>query len=124
MAINSFNINTSTVVAGLGTQTCNVATAGTYTLACSFTIPYIASGSSNNSTVTTGGSSLQIVVNQNGSPVLTIAAPVSPTTPITAGSVRILCAVNDVITVVLSSAAVVDNAPNAIKGTINFYQGE
>jgi len=124
MAINSFNVNTSTVVGGLGTQTCNVVTAGIYTLAVNLTIPYIASGTSGNSTVTTGGSSCQVVVNQNGTPVLTIAAPVSPYAATTAGSVRITCAANDVITVVLSSAAAVDNTPNAIKGTINFYQGE
>ena len=124
MTINSFNINTSTVVAGLGTQTCNVVTAGLYTLAVNFTIPYQASGSSANSASTTGGSSCQIVVNQNGTPVLTLAAPVSPTQPSMGGSVRIQCAANDVITVVLSSAAAVDNALNAVKGTINFYQGE
>lgn len=121
---NSFQINQSTVVGGLGTQTCTVPTAGLYTCALNFTIPYQASGSSNNSSVTTGGSSLQIVVNQNGSPVLTVAAPVSPTQPITGGSVHIQCAVNDVITVVLSSAAAADQVLNAIKGTINFYLGE
>jgi hypothetical protein len=33
------------------------------------------------------------------------------------------CALNDVITVVLSSAATVDNMANAIKGIINIFQG-
>ena len=124
MTINSISPVQSTVVTGLGTQTFNIVTAGLYTCAVNFSIPYQASGSSNNSTVTTGGSSLQVVINQNGSPVLTIAAPVSPTQPSTGGSVRINCAAADVITVVLSSAAAADNTLNAIKGTINLYQGE
>lgn len=121
---NSFQLNTSTVVSGLGTQSLTVVTAGLYTCALNFTIPYISSGTSGNSTVTTGGSSLQIVVNQNGSPVLTLAAPTSPNQPSMGGSVHIQCAANDAITVVLTSAAAVDNALNAIKGTINFYLGE
>lgn len=120
---NSFQINQSTVVGGLGTQTCVVPTAGNYTLAVNFTLPYQASGSSASSSVTTGGSSCLIVVNQNGSPILTIAAPVSPTQEVSGGSVRFVCAANDSITVVLSSAAAADNALNVIKGTINFYQG-
>lgn len=127
MTINAFQINTSTPVAGLGTQTCNVVTAGLYTLAVNFTIPYRASGMPGDSTSLTGQSSLQIVVNNNGSPVLTLggaATNPTPTQPSLAGSVRIQCAANDVITVVLTSAAAVDNVANAIKGTINFYQGE
>jgi len=124
---NSLQLNTSTVVAGLGTSTFTVVTAGLYTCAVNFTIPYIASGSSNNSTVTTGGSALQIVVNQNGSPVLTlggVSTNPTPTQPSLGGSVRIQAAAADVITVVLTSANAVDAVPNAVKGTINLYQGE
>lgn len=127
MTVNAFNINQSTAVGGLGTQTCTVITAGLYTLAVNFTIPYRPAGSSADSTSLTGQSSLQIVVNNNGSAKLTLggaATNPTPTQPTLAGSVQIQAAANDVITVVLTSAAAVDNLPNAIKGTINFYAGE
>lgn len=127
MTINSFNVNTSTVVAGLGTQTCNVTTAGLYTLAVNFTIPYRASGMPGDSTSTAGQSGLQIVVNVNGVPALTLggsATNPAPTQPLLGGSVHFQAAANDVITVVLSSANAVDAVPNAVKGTINFFQGE
>ncbi len=121
---NSLQANTSTVVGGLGTQTYTVtsATAGFLTVDFKCFVPYQASGSSNDSSVTTGGSSLVVVVNLNGSPVLTTSAP-SPTQPIVGGSVRLQCVATDVITVVLSSSAPVDNARNAIKSIINVYQG-
>lgn len=126
---NAFQLNVSTVVAGLGTQTYTVP-AGTatqlYTIAVNFTIPYIASGSSSNSTVTTGGSGLQIVVNNNGSPILTVggtATNPTPTQPSISGSVRATLAAADVVTVVLSSSNAVDSLANAVKGTINFYAG-
>jgi hypothetical protein len=122
MTINSISSIASTPVTGLGTQTFNVVTAGLYTCAVNFTIPY-QTASSNNSSVTTSGSSLSIVVNLNGSAKLTLASP-SPTQPSMGGSVVMQCAANDVITVVLSSAAAADNVLNAIKGTINIYAGE
>lgn len=124
---NAFQINTSTVVAGLGTQSCTVPTAGLYTLAVNFTIPYRAAGTSADSSSLTGQSALQIVVNQNGSPVLTLGGASTnptPTQPQLGGSVRIQIVANDVITVVLTSANAVDALPNAVKGTINFYAGE
>jgi hypothetical protein len=123
MTINSLSTIASTVIGGLGTQTYNVVNAGLYTCAFQIFIPYVPAGSSNNSSVTTGGSSCLVVVNQNGSPVLTMALP-SINQPLIGGSVRIQAAANDVITVVLSSAALADNLPNAIKGIINVYQGE
>lgn len=124
---NSLQVNNSTVFAGLGTSSFTVVTAGLYTCAFTSTIPYQAAGSSNNSSVTTGGSSLQVVINQDvgGGPVakLTVGSP-SPTQPIMGGSVRLVCAAGDVITVVMSSAATADNALNAVKSIINLYQGE
>ncbi len=45
MAINSLQLNTSTVVGGLGTQTYNVVTTGLYTLEFKSFIPYLAAGS-------------------------------------------------------------------------------
>ncbi len=127
---NSFQVNTSTVVGGLGTQTYTVPTGtatGPYTCAVNFTIPYVAAGTSNNSASTAGQSALQIVVNKNGSAQLTLggsATNPTPTQPSLAGSVVMSLAAADIVTVVLTSANAVDNALNAIKGTINFYQGE
>jgi hypothetical protein len=126
VTINSLNYNVSTPVTGLGSQTFNATQAGLTTVAFNFTIPYIASGTSGNSTVTTGQSGLQVVVNQNGTPVLTSGGTSSNPSPYQAslaGQVVINCAVNDVITVVLSSANAVDAVPNAVKGIINIFQG-
>jgi hypothetical protein len=124
---NSLQLNTSTVFAGLGTSTFTVVTAGLYTVRFKSTLPYIAAGTSNNSTVTAGGSALQVVVNQNGSPVLTVggsATNPTPTQPSLGSSVVINCAAADVITVVLSSANAVDALPNSVKTIINLFQGE
>ncbi len=45
MTINSLNLNNSTPVAGLGTQTFNVPTTGLYTIRFKSFIPYLAAGS-------------------------------------------------------------------------------
>ncbi len=130
MTVNAFQVNTSTVVGGLGTQTYTVP-AGVatqlYTCAVSFTIPYRAAGTSYYSDSIVGQSALSIVVNKNGSPVLTVgadAANPTPTQPTLGGSVQMSLAAGDVVTVVLTSANAVDAGLNAVKGTINFYQGE
>ncbi len=122
MTINSLQLNQSTIFAGLGTSTFTVVTAGLYTVAFTSTIPYQASGSSADSSVTTGGSALSVVVNLQGSPVLTVASP-SPTQPSMGGSVAMQCAAADVITVVLTSAAAADSQKNSIKTIINLFQG-
>lgn len=44
MTINSLQMNQSTVVSGLGTQTFNVVTAGNYTLSFKSFLPYLAAG--------------------------------------------------------------------------------
>ena len=80
-----------------------------------------------NSSSTTGQSGLQVVVNQNGSPVLTVGGSSTnptPTQPSIGSSVRIQCAASDTLTVVLSSSNAVDSTLNAVKGIINVYQGE
>lgn len=123
MTINALQLNTSTPVVGLGTQTFNVVTAGLYTCAPNFTIPYRASGQPGDSTSLVGASSLQIVINLNGSPILTLANP-SPTQPSMGGSVRFQAAASDVVTVVLTSSAAADAAFNAVKGIVNLFQGE
>lgn len=120
---NSLPINTASVFAGLGTGTATLTVAGPYKCEVKSTIPCISAGSSANSSVTTGGSGLSIVINQNGSPILTIANP-SPTQPLMGGSVEFTGAVSDVITVVFSSSAAADQGLNVVKSIINLYQGE
>lgn len=127
MTINSLSTNQSTPVAGLGTQTYNVPTAGLYTVGFKIFCPYQASGSAGDSTSLVGQSALQVVVALNGVTKLTqggTAQYPNPSTEIVGGSVLLQCAANDAITVVLSSANAVDAAPNAVKGIINIYAGE
>lgn len=127
LTINSLSAVASTPTVGLATQTFNVTGAGLYTVDCDYTIPYIASGTSADSTVTTGGSALQVLVKLNGSTKLTIggaATNPTPTQPTIGGRVQMQCAVNDVITIVPSSANAVDNAPNAVRGIVNIFLGE
>ncbi len=119
---DSLNINQSTTVAGKDTQTFTVVTAGIYQVDVNYTIPYIAAGGTGNSASTTGASSLQILVKQGATTKLTLSNP-SPNQPSMGGSVSLLCAAADVITVVPSSSAAADAALNAIKGTINIFQG-
>lgn len=113
MALNSLQLNTSSPVAGLGTSLFNVVTAGMYSLDVKSTLPT--------------GSGLQIVINQNGSPVLTsggVSTNPTPTQPSLGCGVKLQCAASDVLTVVLSSSNNVDSNPNAVKSVINLYQGE
>lgn len=128
MTINSLQLNSSTPFAGLGTATFNVLTAGLYTVDCQSTIPYNASGNSLRTDQTSPfASALQIVINLNGGPVLTVGGASTnptPTQPSLGGRTVILCAASDVITVVLSSANAVDATPNAVKSIINVFQGE
>lgn len=122
---NGLQLNVSTPVTGLSTQTYTVTTAGTYTCAFNFTIPFV-QGTSANSSSTTGQSALQVVVNQNGSPILTVGGSSTnptPTQPELGSAVTFLAASGDVITVVTSSANAVDAVPNAVKGIINLFQG-
>lgn len=123
MTINSLSPVQSTPVVGLATQTFNIVTDGFYTCQVRFTIPYRASGMPGGSDITTGGSSLQILVKQGATTRLTLANP-TPTQPSMSGSVVMQCVAGDVITVVPSSAAAADNELNAVKGIINLFFGE
>lgn len=112
MATNSLQLNQSNPVAGLGTSTYNVLTAGVYFVEVKSTIPL--------------ASALQIVINQNGSPIVTsggTATDPTPTQESIGAACSIQCAAADVITVVLSSANAVDGLPNAVKSIVNLYQG-
>lgn len=131
MTTNSLQINNSTVFAGLGTASFTVITTGLYTLGFKSTIPAIVAGSKNDSTATAGGSALQVVVNQDtgGGPVakLTVggaATNPTPTQQSIGGRVTLQCTAGDVLTVVLTSANAVDAVPNAVKTTINLFQGQ
>lgn len=113
MATNSLQLNTASPVAGLGTSTYNIVTAGMYTVGFETTLP--------------NGSAVQVVVNLNGSPILTVgglSTNPTPTQPAFGSSVRTACVATDVITVVLSSANAIDALPNSVKSIINLYQGE
>ncbi len=120
---NSLQLNTSTVVGGLQTQTFTVVTDGFYTCQVTSFLPYQASGTSADSSVTTGGSSLNIQVKQNGSTKMTLSSP-APTQPTLSGTVHMSCAAADVITVVFTSAASADNQLNSVKTIVNLFQGE
>lgn len=67
-------------------------------------------------------SGLSVVINNNGSPIFTAPA-LSPTQIAQQFKVGFLPAVNDVITVVLSSAVAIDAALNSVKSTISITQG-
>lgn len=120
---NGLPINNSSVFGGLGTATftATAANAGPTVVSVKSFIPYAASGGSANS-ATAAGSSLSIVVNLNGSPILSLTSP-GATQPLVGGKVYTSTVSGDVITVVMSSAAAIDNQPNAIKTMINIYQG-
>ncbi len=124
---NGLRLNSSTSVGGLGTQSFTVVDAGPYVCEVNFTIPYRAVGSQGDSSSTVGASDLSIVVNQDDGggddAMLTIENP-SSSQPSMAGKVNLYCAAGDIISVVLSSSAVADNARNAVKGIVNLYQGE
>jgi hypothetical protein len=122
---NSLPINVSTPFAGLGTATATIVTAGLYTCSCESTIPFV-QGTSANSSSTVGQSALQIVINQNGTPVVTVGGSASnptPTQPSLGAIARLQCSASDVITIVLTSANAVDAVANAVKSIMNLYQG-
>ncbi len=126
MTINALQLNVSTPWAGLGTATYNVLTTGIYTVGISCTIPYVAAGSSDNSTTAAtdpAASGLSIVVNNNGTPVYTLSSP-SPTQPSLSGKATFSATAGTTITVVFSSSAAADQVANAVKAIINLYSGE
>lgn len=64
-------------------------------------------------------SSLSIVINQNGSPIASNATPSATQNHIEVVITGVICAQNDAITFVLTSAAAIDNQPNTVKSVIN-----
>lgn len=124
---NSLSLGAQSV-AGLGTFSYTVVTAGLYTITCKSTLPY-EQGTFNNSSVTPSvASALQIVLSQTGSASNSVtvggaATNPTPTQPSIGTSIRINAAAGDVLSAVLSSANAIDVVPNNVKSNINLYQG-
>lgn len=105
-----YNQNLTNV--GLNTLTTSVPTAGPYSIKGKLTLPtYTDDGS-------TGTSAVVTTVNQNGSPIYTGLAGAE------GFYTTFLAAAGDTITVVFTSSATVDQAPNAVKATIGLTSGQ
>jgi hypothetical protein len=66
---------------------------------------------------------ITVVIKQNGTTLATASAPAAQSgKPITL-NVLANCAVNDVMSVVVTSTTASDSAPNQIRGTINIHVG-
>lgn len=107
----TLQLNATQPVAGLGTSTYTALVTSAYEVQVQTTLP--------------AGSGVQIVVNKNGTPVVTVggvAANPTPTQPSIGAQCRIQATATDVINVVLSSSNAVDSQPNAVKSTIALFQ--
>lgn len=127
MATNSLSLGSS-AVAGLGTFSFTVVTAGLYTLACNSTLPYTSGTSVNSQGPQPVDSNLQIVLSQTGSTSASVTiggatANPTPSQPSMGTSIRVNAAAGDVLSVVLSSTAAIDSVPNNVKSAVNLYQG-
>ncbi len=123
---NSLQLNQSNPVAGLGTFSYTVVTAGPYTVSAQATIPRDPGSQLNSAQASPFASALQIVIKQNASAIVTIGgSSTNPTQnqPSLGSSARINAQAGDVLSVVLSSANAVDNFPNNVKTVIDLYQG-
>lgn len=68
-------------------------------------------------------SSVSIVINQNGSPVATSTAPAAAQQVVTL-QIIMNCTINDVITVVISSSAPIDQQLNTVKSIVTLRVGQ
>lgn len=108
---NSLQLEGNSVVSGLGTFTYTVLAANRLEVQVKSTIP--------------AGSGLLIVINNNGSPLVSSGGDSTnptPTQPSLGASTIANFAAADVITVVLSSSNAVDALPNAVKSVISLFQ--
>lgn len=96
------------VSVGLGTYTYTVPVTGTYNVSIQ--------------SLETPITALSIVINKNGSPVYT-APVITPTQSALQCKVDLLLTAADVITVVLSSSAPIDNQLNSLKTTVSIGDG-
>ena len=97
----------STVVGGLGTWVYTATTAGQYDVEvhAAYQTP----------------SSLSIVLEHNGTPFLTAPLPTTTQLATDIAYKGLTLAASDTVSVVLSSAAAIDAAPNTVKTVINIY---
>jgi hypothetical protein len=106
------NLNMNSVIAGLGTFTLMQAPAADiYTVAGTLTLPGIPKGDP-------AVSQVVVVIKQNGSTIYTGQSGAA------GFMVQTQCAINDVISMVLSSSLAEDNALNAVKTTVSVFEGE
>ena len=103
--------NQNLTFAGLGTLSITVPLAGAYFAEGHISLPTLAKGD-------IAPSALVVVVNQNGSPVYTGQAGAE------GFYVNLSCAINDVIAMVFSSGAAVDQGLNVIKSVVSIGLGE
>lgn len=105
---NILILNQSFVFVGLGTLTFTIPSDGIYYIKCDLTeVP---------------PSGIVVVINKNDSPIYTAPA-VTPTQSAFQFKSNGPLALNDVITVVLSSASAIDSALNNVKSIISIGQG-
>lgn len=106
---NILILNQSFVSVGLGTLTYTIPAAGLYNVKCDLTeVP---------------PSGISVVVNLNGSPIYTVSSLPTTQSAFQFKTRPISCALNDVVTVVLSSSAAVDNQLNTVKSIVSIGQG-
>jgi hypothetical protein len=104
------NINTSSASSGLSTDTFKVAVAGMYYLSAQTTVIQ--------------PSALVITLSQTGSTSASLATPAtSPVQESVSINKTFNCAIGDILSVVVTSSAPIDQPPNLIKTIINLRQG-
>lgn len=102
------NISKAKVISNLDTYTHTTLQASMYTISLSTSIRPL--------------SGLSIIINKNGTPFATSIVP-SATQGIQQLAVTINCAISDVLSVVVSSAATADLRINSIKGILDIRPG-
>lgn len=124
---NAFQIDQAAPMAGLGTFTCTVVTAGMYTLSCRSTIPCDPGSSLDSSASDPAQSNVQIVLKQNNTTLVTVGGHDYNPTPsqgTMAATASTYCAAGDVMKVIISSSNAIDAQPNSVKSIINLYAGK
>lgn len=104
------NTQQQSVMNGLTTDSCRIPTAGIYSITTRTTMVQ--------------PSSLVVTITQSGSTSKTItSAPTSHQSADTEVTGQFNCAVNDIITVAVTSSAPADQPPSLIKTAVNLRQG-
>jgi hypothetical protein len=98
----------SKVISNLDTYTHTALTAGPYNVSCSMTMRR--------------PSALSIVIKQNGTTIASSSPPADQQTILSLQAV-LVCSVNDVISIIVSSSSDVDQRINTIKGIIDIHTG-